>query len=105
MLGLAMKAGKLRCGGFLTEESIRSGQAQLVILAQDAKKNTYKTISDKCGYYAVPLQVYGTKEQLGRALGRGEIACAALTDEGFAGSIRKMLRSDQNDTDDSERNN
>ena len=90
MLGLAMKAGKIKSGGFLTQESIRAGTACLVIIAADAQKNTGKRITDKCNYYNVPFRVYGIKSELGGAIGKGECACAAVTDEGFAKSIMQL---------------
>lgn len=38
LLGLAMRAGKVVSGEELVIREIRSGKAQLVILAEDAKK-------------------------------------------------------------------
>ena len=39
-LGLAMKAGDVVSGEFMTEKSIREGIARLVIVAKDASGNT-----------------------------------------------------------------
>ncbi len=93
MLGLAMKAGQIKSGGFLTVESIRAGTARLVIIAADAQKNTSKKVTDKCNYYHVPFRVCGIKSELGGAIGRGDCACAAITDEGFAKSIMRLTES------------
>lgn len=91
MLGLARKAGRLRSGGFLTEDAIRSRKAHLVILAGDAKDNTAGTIEDKCAYYHVRCCTYGTKKDLGAAIGTEERACVAVTDPGLAEAIEKLL--------------
>lgn len=95
-LSLAEKAGKVESGGFLTEKAVKSRRAKLVILAQDAKKNTVKSLSDKCIYYKIPVCTYGTKEQLGHAIGKDERSCLSVTDAGFAkmilGKIETELR-------------
>ena len=48
LLGIAQKAGKVVSGGFLCEDAIKSREAVLVILAEDAQKNTVHTITNKC---------------------------------------------------------
>ena len=93
LLGIAQKAGKAVSGGFLCEKSIKAKQARLVILAEDAQKNTVSTISNKCTYYKVPFSFYGSKEALGHAIGKGERSCVAVTDQGFADGIAKLLSS------------
>lgn len=93
-LGLAEKAGKVESGGFLTEKAVKSRRAKLVILAEDAKKNTVKSLSDKCIYYKIPVCTYGTKQQLGHAIGKDERSCLAVTDPGFAKMIRSKIKTD-----------
>ena len=79
LLGIAQKAGKVVSGGFLCEKSIKAKQARLVILAKDAQKNTVSTISNKCTFYNIPFGFYGSKETLGRAIGKEERSCVAVT--------------------------
>ena len=93
LLGIAQKAGKAVSGGFLCEKSIKAKQARLVILAEDAQKNTVSTISNKCTFYNIPFGFYGSKETLGHAIGKEERSCVAVTDQGLADSIYKLLSS------------
>ena len=93
MIGIAQKAGKIVSGGFLCEKAVKSREAKLVIIAEDAQKNTVSTISNKCTFYHIPFGFYGTKESLGHAIGKEERSCAAVTDQGFADSISKLLSS------------
>ena len=45
-----------------------------------------------CGFRDIELAEFGTKEALGHALGAGaERSAAAVTDEGFAARIQKMI--------------
>ena len=94
LLGLATRAGKTQSGGFLTEETVRAGKAALVIIAEDARKNTVKTITDKCEFRNVPYRTFGTKEALGSAIGKDMRSCVAVTDEGFASGLIKLIDSE-----------
>ena len=44
-----------------------------------------------CEFYEVPYAFHGTKAALGHSMGKDERSVLALTDEGFANSIRKHL--------------
>ncbi len=88
-LGLAMKAGKVVSGEEPVLQEIRSGKACLVLLAQDAKKNMEKKITDKCCYYNVPLVRCGNREQLGKAIGKEKRVVVAVSDQGFARLLMK----------------
>ena len=63
-----------------------------MLIAEDAKTNTAKKFTDKCTFYKIPFRFYGTKEALGRAVGREERACVAVIDRGFAESILDKLQ-------------
>jgi len=86
-LGLAMRAGKLASGEEPVLKAIRSGEAKLVILAQDASDNTEKKLTDKCESYQVPLVIGFTRYELGGAVGKPERVMFAVTDQGFAQMI------------------
>ncbi len=90
-LGLAMKAGRLVSGEFMTERAIRDGDARLVLIADDASDNTKKKFRDSCRYYHVPIIITADKQILGGAIGKRERASMAVTDAGFAGTIRKSF--------------
>ena len=87
MLGLAAKGGNLVSGEFQTDKAIKEGKAHLVIVATDASDNTKKDFSDACTFYRVPYRERGTKEDLGRSIGKEYRAMVAVTDEGFAKAI------------------
>ena len=90
-LGLAMKAGDVVSGEFMTEKAIREGIARLVIVAKDASGNTKKKFHNMCTYYEVPCYDFGGKEELGRAMGKEFRASLAVLNKGFAKSIGKNL--------------
>lgn len=84
MLGIAMKAGKVVSGEDMTMESIKARRAYLVIIAADASDNTKKLFYDKCRYYRIPVTEYGTKSELGWAIGKAERSSVAIEDKGLA---------------------
>ncbi len=84
LLGLAQRAGKIITGEERVLAAVRSGEARLVILASDAAKNTRKKLTDKCLSFGVQLIEFGTRTQLGHALGKQERVVVSINDDGFA---------------------
>ncbi len=91
MLGLATRSRNIVSGEFMTEKSVKSKQAVLVLVATDASDNTKKMFRNMCEFYKVPYYVYGTKEELGHCMGKEFRASLAVTNQGFADSIIKNL--------------
>ena len=84
LVSLATKAGKTASGEFCTEKEVKTGMAELVIVAEDASANTKKKFKNMCDFYEVPIYFYGDKDTLGHAMGKEFRATLAVTDAGFA---------------------
>jgi len=91
MLSIAAKAGKICSGEVQCEAAISDGKASLVIIAGDASPNTEKKFINKCTFYEIPYIKYGDKEAIGRAIGRENRSCVAVTDDGIADCIGLAL--------------
>ncbi len=91
LLGLARRAGKLEIGDESCLKAVRSGRAQLVIVAGDASAGTLKKYQDKCSHYQVPYVQAGSRYEIGQAIGRAEQVVVAVNDQGFAKGIRDGL--------------
>ena len=91
MFGLAARAGRIASGEFQTETAIKASTAFLVIVATDSSNNTKKLFHDKCSFYKVPVVEFGTKEELGHAIGKEYRASLAILDAGFAEAIIKKI--------------
>ena len=89
MIGLAQKAGKTASGEFSTEKAVKTGCAALVIVSTESSDNT--KFRNMCEYYKVPFYLYGTKAELGAAMGKEFRASLAITDTGLANAVRKYL--------------
>lgn len=94
LLGIAMRGRNLVSGEHQTLEAVRKGSAVLVIVAEDASDNTRKLFSDKCSFYSVPVIRYGTKESLGRAIGKDFRSSVCVCDTGLADAIIRQLEQD-----------
>ena len=91
LIGLAQKAGRLVSGEFSTEKAIKTGNAYLALVADDASENTQKKFRNSCEYYGVPVRFISNREELGTAIGRQFRASLAILDGGFAEAILKEL--------------
>ena len=87
LIGLATKAGKTASGEFMTEKSVKSGKARLVIVSEEASENTRKM----CTYYKVPIFFFAGKDELGHAMGKEMRASLAIVDDGFAKAVVKLM--------------
>ncbi len=92
MLGIAAKSGNVVSGEFSTEKAVKTGHAFLVIVSEEASANTNKMFTNMTDFYEVPMYVFGTKEELGRCIGKEFRASLAITDENLADAVEKKLQ-------------
>lgn len=93
-LGIATKAGKTVSGEYSVEKAVKENRAALVLVAEDASDNTRKMFGNMCLFYHVPIYIYGTKEELGKAAGKEMRASIAVVDEGFGKALEKQIKSE-----------
>ena len=91
LFGIAMRGRNLVSGEFQTLEAVKNASAMLVIIAEDASANTKKMFTDKCRFYGVPVREYGTKEELGRAIGKEMRSSLGICDAGLAEALIRQM--------------
>ena len=96
-LGLAQRAGAVKSGEFMTEQTVKEGKSFLVIVAGDASDNTKKQFRDMCAYYKVKYCEYSDKESLGHAIGKEYRASCSITDENLANGLIKKIDGGSNE--------
>ena len=94
LIGLCQKARQLISGEFAVKQAVLSEQVKLVIVTEDASKNTLKLFSDKCSYRQIPYYVWGDRNELGRILGKETRVVIGIKDEKLAEKITEMIKSD-----------
>ena len=95
LLSIAAKAGKVVSGSETVMEEIKKKRAKLVILSEEASANTRKLFQDKASYRDIPVTVFGSSEDLGRAIGKGSRVVLCVLDEGLSKSILKVTRENE----------
>ena len=91
-LSLARKAGKLELGEEPVGAASRAQHARLVVVASDASDHTWRRAkSFVAGTSQECVRLPYTKDDLGIAVGRQELAIAALTDPAMALAFLKAL--------------
>jgi ribosomal protein L7Ae-like RNA K-turn-binding protein len=91
MIGLATRAGKVIAGDEQCHKLIRLGRKALIIVAEDASENTKSKFLNACEHYGVNIKFYGTKEQLGKTIGKENRASIAVLDKNFADRILELI--------------
>ena len=92
MLALARKGGLAELGEEPVGAAARMLHAHLILVASDASDHTWRRAkSFAAGTDQQCVRVNYTKDQLGMAIGRQELAIAAITDAGMALSIVEGL--------------
>ena len=91
LIGLATRARKVVSGEFSTEKSVKSGRSRMVIVSEEASDNTKKMFTNMCAHYKVPIYLFGTKDELGHAMGQEFRASLSVEDAGFAKSMAALM--------------
>lgn len=91
-LSLARKAGLLELGEEPVGAAARSQKARLVVVAGDASDHTWRrSQSFVAGTEQLTLRVPFSKDEMGFAIGRTQLAIAAFTDPAMALAFVKAL--------------
>ena len=91
-IALARKAGRIELGEEPVGAAARAQHARLVIVAQDASSHTWRRAQSFVGGSEQQcLRLPYTKDELGQAIGRQELAIAAFTDPAMALAFVKAL--------------
>lgn len=97
LLGICAKSGNLVSGEFATENAIKDGKANLVLIALDASDNTKKHFSDMCAYRDIRLYMYSDRFTLGHCIGKEYRASMAILDQGLSDAVEKQLLTNVSD--------
>ena len=92
LLSLARKAGLAELGEEPIGAAARALHAHLIIVASNASDHTWRRAKSYCaGTDQICIRVNYTKDELGMATGRQELAMAAIVDAGMALSFVEGL--------------
>lgn len=97
LLGFAQKAGCLLGGSDMVAQAVNRGQIKLVLLAWDLSDNSCRRFWQRLAGQTAQggkMQIwrFGTKQQLGQAVGKPPRGIWALQDENFCRGILAKLQ-------------
>lgn len=92
MLGLCQRAGQLVSGDLAAEQALRRGHAHLVLVAGDASERTRAKFAHLAAEAGAPCYVVGTRETLGKAVGKAARAVVVVRSRDFTRGILGILQ-------------
>ncbi|MBF1128294.1 MAG: ribosomal L7Ae/L30e/S12e/Gadd45 family protein, partial [Dialister invisus] len=87
LLGLCMKAGRLLSGSEQIKTAVKDGKGILLILAEDSSERTKEEYIRLAKLSGITWRIFGEKEKLGHAVGKGIRAVILISDSGFGTSL------------------
>ncbi|MDL2259023.1 ribosomal L7Ae/L30e/S12e/Gadd45 family protein [Eubacteriales bacterium OttesenSCG-928-K08] len=84
-LGLCKRAGKCLTGDFACERALKSGNAKLIVLDDQASNATRERYEFMCKTRDIPFLIV---PEAGNAVGKSGCRIIAILDEGFAKMIK-----------------
>jgi predicted RNA-binding protein YlxR (DUF448 family) len=90
LLASARGAGKLECGSEVARDAFQRGSGRALVIAGDARATAEAGWVLAVGASGKAL-FWGTKERIGRAVGRPETALVAVCDSGLAAAISRAV--------------
>ncbi len=94
MLGLAARMRAVAFGEGAVKDSIKKGEARLVVVSSDASENTKKKFFNSCEFYSVKIIEHSDRFELGRHTGREFAVVLAVKDAGIAENMLKCLETE-----------
>jgi len=89
-LGIAMKAGMVAAGDRTALETLKSGRAELVVMASDISPKTAQELLALASKQALPLLWWPDMNSLGLTVGKSRRGAVVIKDKGFTESIIKL---------------
>lgn len=91
LLGFAKKAGKLVCGSNAVLRSILSGDAYIVIVAEDAGNSVKEKFKRLCIENDVKFYIFGKEKELECAVGEENKVIYSVVEAGFANKLIQLI--------------
>jgi ribosomal protein L7Ae-like RNA K-turn-binding protein len=93
LLGLARRSGSVVRGVSAVRDAVRSGEARIVILAEDASKAQLGKLTGLIEAREVVVRWMESRDALGRAIGVAPVSALAVTAQSFAEALSGLMRS------------
>lgn len=92
MIGFAKRSGNLANGFTAVSIHLKKRKAKLVIVSEDISEDSKRKIVNLCKAAGTTYYAHGTRDEIGRAIGRDESTVIAILDKKFAKIVEENLR-------------
>ncbi|MFH1008662.1 MAG: L7Ae/L30e/S12e/Gadd45 family ribosomal protein [Candidatus Latescibacterota bacterium] len=89
-VGLAARARQVISGGAMCRQALNSGKGHLIVLAEDVSESIRARFAGLSQGKGVPMVIIGTKEDLGRWVGKSARSALLVRDVHLAGAILQV---------------
>jgi len=97
---MGQRAGKLTSGSYAVKSTLNRGRVRLLLIANDAAAQSVQELNGLAIARGVPVLSYGSKDDLGRLIGKSPRTALAITDEHMArGILEAIERGEANRTE------
>ncbi len=91
LLGIARRAGAIALGSEAVREALRSGEAELVLIAVDASPKQVAKVRRTIAGHPTRWAPLGNRATLGAAVGVDTVTAVAVTDRALADRVAEEL--------------
>lgn len=91
LLGLARRSRGLTVGSRETRTNARRGEVWLILLSSDGSARDRERLERVAEEEEIPARIVGTREEIGEAIGQGEVSVVGIKDRNLAGGVWKRL--------------
>lgn len=91
LIGLSMKAGKVAFGTESCLDMLYKRKIKLLIVAKDSSQRTINHFKQKGEEYQIPFYIFGTKDELSKAIGKNNKTVLGIKDKNLANAIKTIL--------------
>ena len=95
MLGMARRANRVSLGHDAALDSLKSGNARLILVSGDASERLCGEFENACAENGTPFEkLKYNMNETGASMGAKTTAVLSVNDEGFAAKIKELIRED-----------
>lgn len=91
LLGLCSKSGEITFGTDACIDIIKRNKTNLVLVASDASDRTKRNFEFVCNQNNIKICIFGTIEEISKAIGRVNKAVLAIKNDSLASQIYKII--------------
>lgn len=92
LLGFAQRAGALVSGDMAVKIALEQSSVRLLIVASDAADRTKTGLLSLAGHKGTDVRIFGSKDALGRAIGKSNRSAVAIKDAQLATALLRILQ-------------